>query len=84
MRSLCIPLHEVLEACPCDLEFFFRFSFAHVSVEVDLLEFLVELGEIVRIEVLHRDPVLDDIIIVPVSGMPSFLGLGGCVLLILV
>ena len=57
---LLIPLHEVLEACLGGLEFFFRFSFAHVSVEVDLLDFLVELGEMVRIEVLPRDPVLDD------------------------
>ena len=93
LKILFIPLHEVLEACLRDLEFFFRFSFAHVSVEADLLELLVELGEIVRIEVLHRDPADDSfpgafrssfIIIAPVSGAPSFLGLGGCVLLRLV
>ena len=58
LRILVVPLHEVLELD--NLEFFFRFSLAHVSLEVDLLEFLVELGEIVRVEVLHRDPVLDD------------------------
>ena len=94
LRILFTPLHEVLEAFLGNLECFFCFSFAHFAVEIDLLEFLVELGEIVRIEVLHRDPVFDDsfpggfhswlIIIVPVSGMPSFLGLGGCVLLRLV
>ena len=60
LRILVIPLHEVLEACSGHLEFFFSFSFTHVSVKADLLEFLVELGEIVRIEALHRDPVLDD------------------------
>ena len=31
------------------LEFFFCFSFTHFVVEIDLLEFLVELGEMVRI-----------------------------------
>ena len=91
LRVLFIPLHEVPEAFLGSLEFFFRFSFTHFAVEIDLPEFLVELGEIVRIEVLHRDPVFDDsfpggfhswlIIIVPVSGAPSSLGLGGCVLL---
>ena len=37
---------------PCNLEFFFCFSFTHFAVEIDLLEF-VELGEIVRTEDFH-------------------------------
>ena len=60
LRILVIPLHDVLEACRRHLDFFFRFSFAHVLVEVDLLKFLVELGEIVGAEVVHFDPALDD------------------------
>ena len=94
LRILFMPLHEVLEAFLGNLEFFFCFSFTPFAVEIDLLEVLVELGEIVRIEVLHRDPVFNNsfpggfyswlVIIAPVSGMPSFLGLGGCVLLRLV
>ena len=50
---------QVLEAFLGGFEFFFRFSFTLVSVKVDNLEILVEFGEIVRIDVLHRDPVLD-------------------------
>ena len=60
LRILFIPLREVIEAFLGNIEFFFCFSFTHFAVEIDLLDFLVELGEIVRTEVLHRDPVFDD------------------------